>query len=102
MAPSAKTSFPGRLLAALAVLIIVMLVSVLQGDIIHPATWHDRFKVGLGLDLSSGTTVTLKAVPQHGHAVPSADEMREAISIMNDRVDHAGFTGAQVRQQGTQ
>ncbi len=102
MPSSAKTSFPGRLLAALAVLIIVMLAGVLQGDIIHPAKWHDSFKVGLGLDLSSGTTVTLKAVPQHGHAVPSADEMREAISIMNQRLNNTGFTGTQVRQQGNQ
>jgi preprotein translocase subunit SecD len=102
VAPSTKTSFPGRLLAALAVLIIVMLAGVLQGDIIHPAKWHDSFKVALGLDLSSGTTVTLKAVPPHGHAVPSSGEMSEAISIMEKRVNSAGFTGAQVQQQGSQ
>ena len=102
MAPSTKTSYPGRLLAALAVLIIVMLAGVLQGNIIHPAKWHDSFKVALGLDLSSGTNVTLKAVPPHGHAVPSAGEMTEAISIMEKRVNSAGFTGAQVQQQGNQ
>ena len=102
MAPSTKTSYPGRLLAALAVLIIVMLAGVLQGDIIHPAKWHDGFKVALGLDLSSGTTVTLKAVPPHGHAVPGPGEMSEAISIMEKRVNGAGFTGAQVQQQGSQ
>src|SRR5262245_40081445 len=79
-----------------------MLAGVLQGGIIHPAQWHDSFKVALGLDLSSGTTVTLKAVPPHGHAVPSQGEMSEAISIMNKRVNGAGFTGAQVQQQGNQ
>jgi preprotein translocase subunit SecD len=102
VAPSTKTSYPGRLLAALAVLIIVMLAGVLQGNVIHPARWHDSFKVALGLDLSSGTNVTLKAVPPHGHAVPSAGEMTEAISIMEKRVNSAGFTGAQVQQQGNQ
>jgi preprotein translocase subunit SecD len=102
VAPSTKTSYPGRLLAALAVLIVIMLAGLLRGDIIHPAKWHDGFKVALGLDLSSGTTVTLKAVPPHGHAVPSAGEMTEAISIMNKRVNGAGFTGALVQQQGNQ
>lgn len=102
MAPSARTAYPGRLLAALAVLIILMLAGVLRGDILHPARWHDSFRVSLGLDLSGGTSVTLRAVPPHGHAVPSAGEMREAVAIMNQRVDNTGFTGAQVQQQGIQ
>ncbi len=102
MPPTIKTSRPGRLLAVLAALIIVMLAGVLGGSIVKPSAWHHDFKVGLGLDLSSGTTVTLKAVPQHGHGVPSQGAMTQAIAIMNNRVNGAGFSGALVQQQGNQ
>jgi len=102
VAPSTTTSRPGRLLAILAVLIIVMLAGVLRGNIVHPAKWHSSFQVGLGLDLSSGTAVTLKAVPQKGHKPPTAGAMTQAIAIINDRVNGAGFTGAKVQQQGSQ
>jgi preprotein translocase subunit SecD len=102
VAPSTKSSRPGRLLAVLAVLLIVMLAGVLRGDVIHPAKWHSSFKVGLGLDLSSGTAVTLKAVPTKGHKVPTQGAMTQAIAIMNDRVNGAGFSGALVQQQGAQ
>jgi preprotein translocase subunit SecD len=101
VAPSTTTSRPGRLLAVLAVLIIVMLAGVLQGNIIHPAKWSHSFKVGLGLDLSSGTTITLQAVTK-GHKLPNAGQMKEAKSIMEDRVNGAGFSGAIVQQQGNQ
>jgi preprotein translocase subunit SecD len=100
--PTIKTSRPGRLLAILAALIIVMLAGVLGGSIVKPSAWNHDFKVGLGLDLSSGTTVTLQAVPQHGHGIPSAGAMTQAISIMNNRVNGAGFSGALVQQQGNQ
>jgi preprotein translocase subunit SecD len=100
--PTVKTSRPGRLLAVLAVLILVMLISILRGDIIHPGGWHSNFKVGLGLDLSSGTTVTLKAVPDKGHSTPSSGAMNQAIAIMNNRVNGAGFNNALVQQQGSQ
>jgi preprotein translocase subunit SecD len=94
------TSRPGRLLAALVVLIVVMLLGVLGGSLAGPSTWHKRFKVGLGLDLSSGTTVTLKAVTPRGKA-PSPAAMGLALSIMNSRVNGAGFNGATVVPQGT-
>src|SRR5450755_3323672 len=79
-----------------------MLAGVLRGNIVHPAKWHSSFEVGLGLDLSSGTTVTLKAVPDKGHKPPTSGAMTQAISIMNDRVNNAGFSGAKVQQQGSQ
>jgi preprotein translocase subunit SecD len=86
----------------LAALLIVMLAGVLRGDVIHPADWHNKFHVGLGLDLSSGTTVTLKAVPPKGNKVPSKGAMTQAISIMTARVNNQGFSGAVVQQQGNQ
>ena len=79
-----------------------MLGGILRGNIIHPAKWHSSFVVGLGLDLSGGTTVTLEAVPEKGHAVPTQGAMTQAIDIMNERVNGAGFSNALVQQQGSQ
>jgi preprotein translocase subunit SecD len=86
-------------------LLIVMFATIIGGEIGHPANWHDKFKVGLGLDLSSGTTITIKAVPlkEHGkkQTTPSASAMNQAIAILNNRVNGQGFTGAKVQQQGS-
>ena len=99
--PSTQASRPGRLLALLVVLVIVMLAAIVGKDALSPASWHKNFKIGLGLDLSSGSTVTLRAVSPKKGAVPSQASMKEASSIMLDRVNGAGFTGAQVQQQGS-
>jgi preprotein translocase subunit SecD len=98
--PSAVKSRPGRAIAALLALIVIMLVAIVGKDAFQPASWHQNFKVQLGLDLSSGTTVTLKAVTTH-NATPSAADMATARSIMLSRVNGAGFSGASVAQQGT-
>jgi preprotein translocase subunit SecD len=86
-------------------LLIVMFATIIGGEIGHPGNWHDKFKVGLGLDLSSGTTITIKAVPlkEHGkqQTTPSADAMAQSIAILNSRVNGQGFTGAKVQQQGS-
>ena len=79
-----------------------MLLGVLGGSLAQPSHWHKRFKVDLGLDLSSGTTVTLKAVPPPGtSATQLAADMTTAQSIMSSRVNGAGFNGASVTTQGT-
>jgi preprotein translocase subunit SecD len=98
--PSSTKSRPARALAALAALIIVMLLAIVGSDALHPASWHSNFRVQLGLDLSSGTSVTLKAVTPN-HTTPLPSDMTTAISIMNSRVNQAGFTGAQVNQEGS-
>jgi preprotein translocase subunit SecD len=100
--PSTQQSHPGRLLALLVIVLIVMLGTVLGANFLSPGKWHQSFKVGLGLDLHGGTTVTLKAVPSKKGAVPTKAQMTEASTIMLNRVNGAGFTGAQVQQQGTQ
>ncbi|HTX83558.1 MAG TPA: protein translocase subunit SecD [Streptosporangiaceae bacterium] len=100
MAPrSTPTSHPGRYLAALGVLIVVMLVSVLGGNILKPGDWHKSFVVGRGLDLSSGTSITLQALTPKGQT-PSQGEMTKAIQIMTNRVESTGLTGSEVVQQG--
>jgi preprotein translocase subunit SecD len=88
------------MIAALVVLIIIMLASVIGSDLTHPGSWSKNFKIGLGLDLSSGTTVTLKAVTPNSSKPPSQTAMTEARTIMDDRVSGAGFTGAVVQQEG--
>jgi preprotein translocase subunit SecD len=89
----------------LAGLLVVMFAVIIGGEIGHPGNWHDKFKVGLGLDLSSGTTITIKAVPlkEHGQklATPSSSAMAQSIAILNSRVNGQGFTGAKVQQQGS-
>jgi preprotein translocase subunit SecD len=101
VAPPTTTSRPGRLLTTLAVLIVVLLLGVLAGSLFQPASWHNRFKVGLGLDLSSGTTVTLQAVPPKGTTSSQlATDMTTAQAIMSSRVNGAGFNGSSVTTQG--
>ncbi len=76
-----------------------MLFSILGGQTFNPANWHNQFKVGLGLDLSSGTEVVLKAATQKGQA-PSAAEMQAAVGVLENRVNGTGNSGAQVATQG--
>jgi preprotein translocase subunit SecD len=81
-------------------MLIIMLATIIGGAALHPGDWHSKFKVGLGLDLSSGTTVTIKAVAPH-NAAPTSSQMSQSIAILNSRVNGQGFTGAKVQQQGT-
>jgi preprotein translocase subunit SecD len=96
---STPNAYPGRYLTALVVLLLVMVVSVIGGNLFRPADWHKSFKVGLGLDLSSGTSVTLQAVTPNGKPV-NQGSMTTAIRIMTDRVEATGLTGSSVVQQG--
>ncbi|MBO0773944.1 MAG: protein translocase subunit SecD, partial [Actinobacteria bacterium] len=97
--PSGNVSRPGRAIAVLAALIIVLFLAIVGSDIASPGKWGSAFRVHLGLDLTSGTTVTLRAVTPNGRP-PKPSEMQQAISIMTNRVNASGFTEAQVEQQG--
>jgi len=88
------------MLAVLAGLIVVMILAIVGGDLASPGKWHSNFRVHLGLDLTSGTTVALQAV-KPGGGTPTAAEMQQAIQIMDNRVNGAGVTEAQVVQQGS-
>ena len=76
-----------------------MLFSILGAQTFSPSNWHNQFKVGLGLDLSSGTQVVLKAATLNGQA-PSSDAMQESIGVLLNRVNGTGNSGAQVQTQG--
>jgi len=99
-APTKTVPHPGRALAALIALIVIMLLAIVGGNLFNPSQWHKDFKIGLGLDLSSGTQLTMKATTLNG-GIPSADEMNEAKSIILSRVNATGNTGAQVQTQGS-
>jgi preprotein translocase subunit SecD len=77
-----------------------MLFSILGSATFSPGSWHQQFKVGLGLDLSSGTQVTLKAQTANGKQ-PQAGEMQQAINVLDNRVNGTGNSGALVEQQGS-
>jgi preprotein translocase subunit SecD len=77
-----------------------MLFSILGAQTFSPSNWHNQFKVGLGLDLSSGTQVVLKAATLNG-AAPSSDAMQESIGVLLNRVNGTGNSGAQVQTQGS-
>jgi preprotein translocase subunit SecD len=98
--PKKPVSRPGRALAGLVVLIIVMLVAILGKDVFSPGNWRHDFKVQLGLDLAGGTSVTEEAKTINNKP-PSASDMAQARAIMIARVNGAGFSGAQVQQQGS-
>ncbi|HEY4701323.1 MAG TPA: protein translocase subunit SecD [Streptosporangiaceae bacterium] len=101
MAPPRKSgSRPGRALALLTALIVVMLIGIVGSNIGSPGKWHSDFKVGLGLDLSSGTQATLRAVTEKGETPPQ-DDMKTAVAIINDRVNASGNTGVSVQQEGS-
>ena len=101
MTPRSRSgSRPARALVALAAVIVIMLISVLGNETLSPGKWHQQFKVGLGLDLSSGTEVVLKAETHDGKP-PASGEMQQAIEVEQSRVDHTGTSGAQVQQQGS-
>jgi preprotein translocase subunit SecD len=100
--PPTTTSHPGRSLLALVALILVLVLGVLAGTLFQPSNWHTRFKIGRGLDISSGTTVTLQAVQPPGTSASQLQsDMNTAVSIMNSRVNGAGFNGASVTSEGT-
>jgi preprotein translocase subunit SecD len=98
-APTKTVPHPGRALAALIALIVIMLLAIVGGNLFSPGQWHKDFKIGLGLDLSSGTQLSMKATTLNGTTPTSAD-MSEAETIILSRVNATGNTGAEVQTQG--
>ncbi len=98
--PSRSAPHPWRALTGLIVIMLVMLFSILGSATFSPGKWHQQFKVGLGLDLSSGTQVVLKAATP-GNKPPTAGSMQQAINVLLSRVNGTGNSGAQVQQEGT-
>ena len=98
-APTKTVPHPGRALAALIALIVIMLLGLVGGNLFSPGQWHKDFRIGLGLDLSSGTELSMQATTLTG-GTPSAADLNEAKTIILSRVNASGNTGAQVQTQG--
>jgi preprotein translocase subunit SecD len=81
-----KTARPGRTLV-----IFFLLVAVAYGLVAIGGSW----KPALGLDLKGGTRITLIA-----EGNPSKDNLEEAASIIDQRVNGSGVTEAEVTTQG--
>jgi preprotein translocase subunit SecD len=97
--PSRSVPRPWRALTALGVIILIMLISITGSDTFSPGKWHKDFRVGLGLDLSGGTQVTLKATTLTG-GLPTAGDMSTAQTILLNRVNGTGNSGAEVVPEG--
>jgi preprotein translocase subunit SecD len=98
-APTKTVPHPGRALAALIALIVIMLLAIVGTNLFSPPQWHKDFKIGLGLDLSSGTQLSMKATTLTG-GVPSQSDLNEAKAIILSRVNATGNTGAEVQTEG--
>jgi len=98
-APTKTVPHPGRALAALIALIVIMLLALVGTNLFSPSQWHNDFRIGLGLDLSSGTQLSMQATTLSG-GTPTTDDMNEAKTIILSRVNASGNTGAQVQTQG--
>jgi len=98
-APTKTVPHPGRALAALIALIVIMLLALVGANLFSPSQWHKDFRIGLGLDLSSGTQLSMQATTLSG-GTPSASDLNEAKTIILSRVNASGNTGAEVQTQG--
>ena len=98
-APTKTVPHPGRALAALIALIVIMLLAIVGGNLFSPGQWHKDFRIGLGLDLSSGTQLSMQATTLTG-GTPTAADLNEAKTIILSRVNATGNTGAEVQTQG--
>ena len=98
-APTKTVPHPGRALAALIALIVIMLLALVGGNLFSPGQWHKDFRIGLGLDLSSGTELSMQATTLTG-GTPTAADLNEAKTIILSRVNASGNTGAEVQTQG--
>ncbi len=86
-------SKPGRSLA----LILIAIVALTGGMF---ASGHNTPR--LGIDLVSGTSITLRAVPEKGQeSAINKTNMDTAVDIMNRRVNGLGVSEAEVQTQGS-
>lgn len=84
-----KASRPGRVIAFFFAVLVALYAGVAAaGD------WSPK----LGLDLQGGTRITLQALTEEGDAPPE-DQMDEAKSIIEQRVNGTGVTESEVAVQ---
>ncbi|HEX4723130.1 MAG TPA: protein translocase subunit SecD [Pseudonocardiaceae bacterium] len=93
MAPPTGQIRPGRYLWVFTLIVVVLYALVfLTGD--------HKPSPKLGIDLSGGTTVTLTARTLNGQA-PTQQQLSEAVTDIEKRVNGLGVSGAQVVSNGS-
>lgn len=84
-------SRPWRPLALLGVILVALYATMAGVGATHPR---------LAIDLAGGTSAIFTAQVPGGHGVPSASDMGEAVSIMQERVNGYGVSEATVTPEG--
>ncbi len=87
---------PGQLRVGRYFIALAAIVAILYALVFFTGTTRTP---KLGLDLQGGTTITLKAVTKNGQA-PPRDQLNEARSIIDQRVNGLGVAEAEVVTQG--
>ncbi|MFD0788509.1 protein translocase subunit SecD, partial [Micromonospora azadirachtae] len=99
MAPPQGQMRPGRQLAVLAgIFVVLYLLVFFSGG--ASGGFKDRLEPRLGLDLIGGTRLTLEAKNTVGGQAPTAENLEEARQIIENRVNAFGVAEAEVVTEG--
>ncbi|MFB9849223.1 protein translocase subunit SecD [Micromonospora andamanensis] len=99
MAPPQGQMRPGRQLAVLgAIFVVLYLLVFFSGG--ASGSWKDRLEPRLGLDLVGGTRLTLEATNTLDGRAPTAGNLERARQIIESRVNAYGVAEAEVVTEG--
>ncbi|MEU0552360.1 protein translocase subunit SecD [Micromonospora sp. NPDC005979] len=99
MAPPQGQMRPGRQLAVLGLIFVVLYLLVFFAGGAS-GSFKDRLEPRLGLDLIGGTRVTLEATNSVDGKPPTAENLEEARQIIESRVNAFGVAEAEVVTEG--
>ncbi|GAB7037481.1 MULTISPECIES: protein translocase subunit SecD [Catenuloplanes] len=99
MAPPQGQMRPGRQLAVLGLIFVVLFLMVFFVGVPGKSSFTERLEPKLGLDLIGGTRVTYTATTMDG-ADPPAEQLEEARQIIESRVNALGVSEAEVVIEG--
>ncbi|KAB1136579.1 protein translocase subunit SecD, partial [Micromonospora sp. AMSO12t] len=99
MAPPQGQMRPGRQLAVLGLIFVVLYLLVFFAGGASGGL-KDRLEPKLGLDLVGGTRLTLEATNSIGGQAPTAENLEEARQIIESRVNAFGVAEAEVVTEG--
>lgn len=96
MAQQSASAHPVRRLGILLILIVALVAALITGSV---TTSKSRFTPDLALDLEGGTQIILTPVTTDGSEV-TAQDIRQAINVIRQRVDATGVAEAEITAQG--
>ncbi|GGM03476.1 MULTISPECIES: protein translocase subunit SecD [Micromonospora] len=99
MAPPQGQMRPGRQLAVLGIIFVVLYLLVFFAGGASGG-WKDRLEPRLGLDLVGGTRLTLEATNTVDGRPPTSENLEEARQIIESRVNAYGVAEAEVVTEG--